>query len=347
MAGPIGIIKMYASTMIDPSSGILSVPESWLLCDGRSYSKTEYSSLYRTLLRNPSLPFDATTNPLIYGGDDENFNVPNLVNRFVRGWNPEAVPARRVGENVQESVKLDTVSAQANLSGLTFGNNQPYSLTEVSVGSAGRHNHRYATSNQTDTGRAELLSTQGFFHSKPEEGIQEQGANYVTHVRPQDHGNTGGSPCNLHRPADKMHSIAQQFGDSILEPSHEGDTPNSWNYRPFKSIEFFGTGNGGYPYNMPGYFINRGSGSASEIEKDNQRWRWGNTNFRHNHKYNLVVNSAGGHTHSISMTNNDSHTHIFTVNPVITKTATGSSFPGAELRPFNTKLVYIIYTGVK
>lgn len=341
MAGPIGIVKMYASTMIDPSSGILSVPEAWLLCDGRSYEKSEYSALYKSLLRNPSLPFDATNNPLIYGGDENNFNVPNLVNRFVRGWNPESTPARVVGQDVQESVKLDTIAAQVNLSSLSYGSNQPYSLSGVSIGSAGRHNHRYATNNGTDTGRAELQETQGFFHKKQVSGSQEQGRNYITHVRPQDHGDTPGGPCNLHYGAERMWSVAQDFGNSIIEPNHRiEENEESWDYRPFRSEDLFGSSNNGYPYSIPGDYITGGTGVTT-------RWRWGNTNFRHNHKYNLVVNNAGGHTHSITMSSNDSHTHTLTTTPVISKVGNSQSAAGATIRPKNTKMVYIIYTGVK
>lgn len=341
MAGPIGIVKMYASTMIDPSSGILSVPEAWLLCDGRSYKKSEYSALYKFLLRNPSIPFDSITNPLIYGGDQDNFNVPNLANRFVRGWNPDATPSRVVGQDIQESVNLANITAQVSTSSLSFGSNQPYSLTGVSIGAAGRHNHRYATSSGTDTGRAELGSTEGFFHRKAETEAQETGGNFITHVRPQDHGNTSGSPCNLHFGAERMWSVSQNLGNSILEPNHRvEENEETWDYRPFRSEKLFGDSNNGYPYTIPDEYVTGGTGVTT-------RWRWGNTNFRHNHKYNLVVNNAGGHTHSITMSSNDSHTHTLTTTPVISKVGNSQSAAGATIRPKNTKMVYIIYTGVK
>ena len=30
--------------------------------------------------------FDSVSNPLLYGGDADSFNVPNLNNRFMRGY---------------------------------------------------------------------------------------------------------------------------------------------------------------------------------------------------------------------------------------------------------------------
>jgi hypothetical protein len=137
-----------------------------------------------------------------------------------------------------------------------------------------------------------------------------------------------------------MFSVAQDLGNSILEPAHENEKdPESFDYRPFRSVDLFGTGENGYPYSIPNEYEKNGEPTS--------RWRWGNTNFRHNHKYNLVTNSAGGHTHSIAMSSNDSHTHTLTTNPIITKVGNAQASAGAEIRPRNTRVVYIIYTGVK
>lgn len=62
-----GIIQLYAGT---------SVPNGWLICNGQAVSRTTYAALYAVI---------GTT----YGAGDGSttFNVPNLVNKTVRGSN--------------------------------------------------------------------------------------------------------------------------------------------------------------------------------------------------------------------------------------------------------------------
>lgn len=55
---PIGSVKAYAGA---------TVPKSWLLCNGGSYSQTTYAALYAVV---------GTT----FGGGGGNFNVPNIAN---------------------------------------------------------------------------------------------------------------------------------------------------------------------------------------------------------------------------------------------------------------------------
>jgi len=49
-----------------------SVPSGWLLCDGASVATATYADLHTAI-------------GYVYGGAGANFNLPNLVNRFVRG----------------------------------------------------------------------------------------------------------------------------------------------------------------------------------------------------------------------------------------------------------------------
>jgi len=49
-----------------------SVPAGWLLCDGASVATATYADLHTAI-------------GYVYGGAGANFNLPNLVNRFVRG----------------------------------------------------------------------------------------------------------------------------------------------------------------------------------------------------------------------------------------------------------------------
>ncbi len=60
---PPGSISCYAGT---------SSPSGWLLCDGASYSITDYPELYSVI-------------SIRYGGSDTHFNVPDLRNLFVKG----------------------------------------------------------------------------------------------------------------------------------------------------------------------------------------------------------------------------------------------------------------------
>lgn len=61
---PIGIIQPFASDT--------NIPRGYLLCDGASYPTTDYPDLYAVIGNT-------------YGGDTENFNVPNLVDKFIQG----------------------------------------------------------------------------------------------------------------------------------------------------------------------------------------------------------------------------------------------------------------------
>lgn len=60
---PLGTVLSYAGTII---------PRGYLLADGASYKVADYPDLYAVIGNT-------------YGGDTENFNVPNLVDKFIQG----------------------------------------------------------------------------------------------------------------------------------------------------------------------------------------------------------------------------------------------------------------------
>ena len=60
---PIGTVLSFAG---------LTPPNGYLLCDGATYAVADYQDLY-----------DVIGNT--YGGDTENFNVPNLIDKFIQG----------------------------------------------------------------------------------------------------------------------------------------------------------------------------------------------------------------------------------------------------------------------
>ena len=61
---PIGVIQPFASDE--------NIPNGYLLCDGASYAVADYKDLYAVIGNT-------------YGGDSTNFNVPNLIDKFIQG----------------------------------------------------------------------------------------------------------------------------------------------------------------------------------------------------------------------------------------------------------------------
>ena len=56
-----GLIILTASPL--NALGDFSIPEGWLLCDGRTYDKNEYLNLYLHLLKyGPNSTFDSINN---------------------------------------------------------------------------------------------------------------------------------------------------------------------------------------------------------------------------------------------------------------------------------------------
>lgn len=60
---PIGVIQAFSGT---------TIPRGYLACNGTSYKVADYPDLYAVIGNT-------------YGGDTENFNVPNLVDKFIQG----------------------------------------------------------------------------------------------------------------------------------------------------------------------------------------------------------------------------------------------------------------------
>lgn len=60
---PIGVIQAFSGT---------TIPHGYLLADGASYKVADYPDLYAVIGNT-------------YGGDSTNFNVPNLVDKFIQG----------------------------------------------------------------------------------------------------------------------------------------------------------------------------------------------------------------------------------------------------------------------
>ena len=66
---PVGSVIAFAGSV---------APTGWLLCNGSSVSSTEYPDLYAVI-------------GTAYGGGDGNFNLPNLVEKFIQGASPDTL----------------------------------------------------------------------------------------------------------------------------------------------------------------------------------------------------------------------------------------------------------------
>ena len=67
----IGVIQAFSGNII---------PRGFLVCDGASYKVADYPDLYAVIGNT-------------YGGDTENFNVPNLIDKFIQGSTTVQPPA--------------------------------------------------------------------------------------------------------------------------------------------------------------------------------------------------------------------------------------------------------------
>lgn len=115
-----GVIQLYAGS---------TAPNGWLICNGQSVSRTTYAALYAVI---------GTT----YGAGDGSttFNVPNLVNKTVRGSN-----------SLGKTGGADTVTlSTANLPAHSHG------VGTLATNNTGAHTHQ---------GRVKTLGSTGSFPS--------------------------------------------------------------------------------------------------------------------------------------------------------------------------------------
>lgn len=86
---PIGSIQLFAYS---------EIPENWLPCDGRSLAIAEYEELFNKIGHMYSSEQQRglfKTANILKGQKEGYFNIPNLNDVFVRGWNPKG--SRKLG----------------------------------------------------------------------------------------------------------------------------------------------------------------------------------------------------------------------------------------------------------
>ena len=94
---PIGVIQAFSGT---------TIPHGYLICDGASYKVADYPDLYAVIGNT-------------YGGDTENFNVPNLVDKFIQGSTTSGTEKEAGLPNITGTFYHDT-NATSSLSGAFF-----------------------------------------------------------------------------------------------------------------------------------------------------------------------------------------------------------------------------------
>lgn len=334
-----GLITIVASPL-SLNSGPFSIPEGWLLCDGRSYLKSDYLNLYNHLLKDGPNSIYSSTNEPLYGGDADNFNVPDLNNRFMRGWGGSE--NLQPGQDIPEKVDITGISVDPEFTQLALANNSVgYSPTSQSISPDGHHTHQYARDG--GSGGISLESTglenyyNGFFHTRPADPGQLQTGGRPVHLR-DDRSGVAQEICSLDNDVEhySMWSIIQ--GGS---QGYQLAIPDSSNTLVYWQGQF-------QQQDMAQLSIRRRTFVSMKNpiwQNSNQRvWNHNeyqsNTAIRHIHKYSISVLNDGAHQHTVSSSpQNHTHGHIVSDNPTVQ--STGAS--GQELRPANTKMVFLIY----
>lgn len=91
---PIGTIQTFAFE---------NIPQGWLICDGRSYKIDEYPELYNAI-------------GFTFGGKGAEFNVPDLRNQFVRGWDSRNRKLGSCQKDALQDHKHKIISSQLEMS---------------------------------------------------------------------------------------------------------------------------------------------------------------------------------------------------------------------------------------
>ena len=170
---PLGTVLSFAGQ---------TAPHGYLLCDGASYKVTDYPHLYAVIGNT-------------YGGDTENFNVPNLVDKFIQGSNTSGTEKEAGLPNIEGSVgylksvankdltnewngafKWTTYSATSNIPSQTNSANS-YDLEF----DASKSNAIYGNSDTVQPPALTMVYIIKAFHTNEgtDEGLSDEVINYV------------------------------------------------------------------------------------------------------------------------------------------------------------------------
>jgi len=274
----------------------------WLVCDGRSLSRSEYRELFDVIGTD-------------YGFDDENhFNIPDFTSRVIGMFGLSSRLSSLTERSRGERIGVEAVT-------LTTNEIPSHSHTGT-VDSSGSHAHTINDSGHTHTGTTDSSGTHG--HSVTDSGHTHTGTtdssgthgHSVTDSGHTHTGTTDSSGSHTHSITDPGHTHTQttindDFNSSGANPP--GFAADSAGSRTWSNINSSTTG----------ITINSGGSHTHTITSNSSTT-------------GLSVNSNGSHTHTItsnssttglSVNSNGSHTHTITSNSSttgVTMNTTGS-----------------------
>lgn len=165
---PIGVIQAFSGT---------TIPHGYLLANGASYKVADYPDLYAVIGNT-------------YGGDTENFNVPNLVDKFIQGSITSGTEKEAGLPNITGKFYHDT-NATSTLSGAFFsytrGNSQNLKNDDGNKGSgyvsfdASKSNAIYGKSNTVQPPALTMVYIIKAFHTNEgvDSGVSDDVIEYV------------------------------------------------------------------------------------------------------------------------------------------------------------------------
>ena len=164
-ANEAALANMSATTFAVPTGGVIftasqTVPTGFLPCDGASYNRISYPTLYAAITYT-------------YGGSGDNFNVPDLRSRYISGY--DSSEGRGYGSyqesaNKTHSHSVDTISGLNNV-------NHTHSATTVENG-----NHQHNVSTYVTDASSSIVGNSGFWQNEQLSSTNVAGAHVHTVV---------------------------------------------------------------------------------------------------------------------------------------------------------------------
>ena len=235
---PIGVVMMWTTN---------SIPTGWVLCDGRSLSKTTFAGLFAVIGG-------------IYGSGSSTFNVPNLCSRSIVGAGQGVNLTNRgiatIGGAETHTLSVAEMPSHGHI--LTVNANGSHTHGQSgSTGAGGDHSHTTAVGgNHSHTGGTGGASANYYSGGnlsrapryRPDILGDDERAGYVNCIENFSSGNhTHG--LNINGAGDHGHSISQHTGhqhtiDTTPNHIHTGTADNSGggtshnNMQPFFVLQF-------------------------------------------------------------------------------------------------------------
>jgi microcystin-dependent protein len=268
---PIGGIIMWCSTTLPAAN------DSWLWCDGDSYSTATYAQLYAVIGNN-------------YGGNTTTFNVPDMRGRFPLGF----------GNSGTGDATADTTSVHHPL-------NDGGGLEKVQLQTTHLPAHRHAIPNSGAHGH-QIDAVGGHTHGGTDSHTHTHDASSA------DNGEHNHKPSGSTGAVTDTHTGHTHGGTAKLagDHAHTGKTSDGGahdhTYSTFTTSGAGGDGDGsgGDPMIRANAGITYKTGGEPPHTHDIPSGG--------NHTHELEVTNGGSHTHSVIIPNDGKHKHNILVN---------------------------------